>query len=105
MCTGVQTLFNIYSRIAGLFPACIQNASVCHSSFMGGYSLCLQIYVEVPRARLTMELARIKEADGDIASAATILQELQVNSYIFSMQNTAAFSLRLVALSLHMWTD
>ena len=37
-----------------------------------------QIYVEVPRARLTMELARIKEAEGDIASAATILQELQV---------------------------
>ena len=40
--------------------------------------LSLQIYVEVPRARLTMELARIKEADGDIDSAATILQELQV---------------------------
>ena len=41
----------------------------------------VQIYVEVPRARLTLELARIKEADGDIASAATILQELQVNQY------------------------
>ena len=37
-----------------------------------------QIYVEVPRARLTMELAKIKEDAGDIASAASILQELQV---------------------------
>jgi 26S proteasome regulatory subunit N5 len=40
-----------------------------------------KIYVEVPRARLTMELARIKEADGDIDSAATILQELQVETF------------------------
>ena len=41
-------------------------------------SHCLQIYVEVPRARLTMELSKIREAEGDIASAASILQELQV---------------------------
>lgn len=38
----------------------------------------LQIYVEVPRARLTMELAKIKESQGDTAEAATVLQELQV---------------------------
>lgn len=37
-----------------------------------------QIYVEVPRARLTMELAKIKESQGEIADAANILQELQV---------------------------
>lgn len=37
-----------------------------------------QIYVEVPRARLTMELAKIKESRGEIAEAANILQELQV---------------------------
>ena len=39
-----------------------------------------QIYVEVPRARLTMELAKIKESQGDIAEAATVLQELQVGN-------------------------
>lgn len=38
----------------------------------------MQIYVEVPRARLTMELAKIKEANGEIAEASSILQELQV---------------------------
>ena len=38
----------------------------------------VKIYVEVPRARLTMELARIKEENGEISEAADILQELQV---------------------------
>ena len=37
-----------------------------------------QIYVEVPRARLTMELAKIKEAKNEITEAANVLQELQV---------------------------
>ena len=37
-----------------------------------------QIYVEVPRARLTMELARIKESQDNISEAADVLQELQV---------------------------
>ena len=37
-----------------------------------------QIYVEVERARLTLDLAKIKEEQGDIAGAATILQDLQV---------------------------
>ena len=44
-------------------------------------SLCVcvaQIYVEVERARLTLDLAKIKEEQGDIAGAATILQDLQV---------------------------
>jgi 26S proteasome regulatory subunit N5 len=40
-----------------------------------------KIYVEVPRARLTMELAKITEADGDVSKAAEILQELQVETY------------------------
>ena len=34
--------------------------------------------MEVPRARLTMELAKIRESQGRVAEAATILQELQV---------------------------
>lgn len=37
--------------------------------------------MEVPRARLTMELAKIKEANGEIAEAAAVLQELQVCYY------------------------
>lgn len=40
-----------------------------------------KIYVEVERARLTQILAGIKEADGDVAGAATIMEELQVETY------------------------
>lgn len=40
-----------------------------------------KIHVEVERARLTMKLAKIKEADGDTAEAADILQELQVETF------------------------
>eukprot|EP00041_Stephanoeca_diplocostata_P005700 m.66477 g.66477 ORF g.66477 m.66477 type:complete len:452 (-) comp15949_c0_seq1:99-1454(-) len=40
-----------------------------------------KIHVEVERARLTMKLSKIKEADGDIADAADVLQELQVETF------------------------
>lgn len=40
-----------------------------------------KIYVENERARLTMTLAKIKEDDGNISEAASILQELQVETY------------------------
>ncbi|VEL22542.1 unnamed protein product [Protopolystoma xenopodis] len=40
-----------------------------------------KIYVEVERARLTRELARIKEEDGDIEEAASVLQELQIETF------------------------
>jgi len=40
-----------------------------------------KIYVEVERARLTYKLAKMREAEGDIALAGTILQELQVETY------------------------
>lgn len=40
-----------------------------------------KIYVEVERARLTQILAKIKEEDGDIAGASTIMEELQVETY------------------------
>ncbi|TGZ67496.1 hypothetical protein CRM22_004765 [Opisthorchis felineus] len=40
-----------------------------------------KIYVEVERARLTRELARIKESHGNIDEAASVLQELQVETY------------------------
>lgn len=39
-----------------------------------------QIYVEIERARLTRELARMKEAEGNVAEAAEILQEVAVVS-------------------------
>lgn len=38
----------------------------------------MKIYVEVERARLTHRLAKIKEAEGDITGAATVMLELQV---------------------------
>lgn len=37
-----------------------------------------KIYVEIERARLTKKLATIKEAEGNIDEASSILQELQV---------------------------
>lgn len=40
--------------------------------------IVLKIYVEVERARLTHRLAKIKEEDGDISGAATVMLELQV---------------------------
>jgi len=40
-----------------------------------------KIYVEVERARLTYKLAKMKEEEGDTKSAATIMQELQVETY------------------------
>jgi len=40
-----------------------------------------KIYVEIERARLTKILADIKEADGDILGAATIMEALQIETY------------------------
>lgn len=40
-----------------------------------------KIYVEIERARLTKILADIKEADGDIPGAASVMEELQVETY------------------------
>lgn len=40
-----------------------------------------KIYVEVERARLTKTLADIKELDGDVIGAASIMEELQVETY------------------------
>jgi len=40
-----------------------------------------KIYVEIERARLTKIIASIKENQGNIDEAATILQELQVETY------------------------
>lgn len=37
--------------------------------------------MEVERARLTLRYALMKEKEGDIATAATALQELQVETY------------------------
>lgn len=40
-----------------------------------------KIYVEVERARLTHRLAKLKEEDGNIAEATSIMMELQVETY------------------------
>eukprot|EP00049_Salpingoeca_infusionum_P003450 m.66654 g.66654 ORF g.66654 m.66654 type:complete len:444 (+) comp12130_c0_seq1:295-1626(+) len=40
-----------------------------------------KIHVEIERARITSKLAQIKEEDGNIAEAADVLQELQVETY------------------------
>ena len=49
-----------------------------------GWPLCgvwLQIYVEIERARLTRTLAQLHEAEGRVADAADVLQELQVETF------------------------
>jgi len=40
-----------------------------------------KIYLELERARITRKLAEMKEADGNISEAASVLQELQVETY------------------------
>jgi len=40
-----------------------------------------KIYLELERARVTRKLAEIREAEGDITEAASVLQELQVETY------------------------
>jgi 26S proteasome regulatory subunit N5 len=45
---------------------------------------CVQIYVEIERARLTRMLARIKEDEGNIDEAAEILQEVAVVRSLFA---------------------
>ena len=40
-----------------------------------------KIYVEVERARLTHRLSKMKETDGEVAEAAKIMQDLQVETY------------------------
>ncbi|XP_012935611.1 26S proteasome non-ATPase regulatory subunit 12 [Aplysia californica] len=40
-----------------------------------------KIYVEIERARLTRTLAKIREDEGDISTAASVLQELQVETF------------------------
>lgn len=40
-----------------------------------------KIYLELERARVTRKLAAVKEAEGDITEAASVLQELQVETY------------------------
>ena len=41
-----------------------------------------KIYVENERARLSLMLSKIREEEGNIAEAASVLQELQVNCSI-----------------------
>lgn len=41
----------------------------------------LQIFVEVPRARLTRQLSAIREAEGDVAGASALMQDLQVETF------------------------
>ncbi|GAA5821937.1 hypothetical protein JCM11251_004787 [Rhodosporidiobolus azoricus] len=40
-----------------------------------------KIYLEVPRARITRTLSQIRESQGDINAASTLMQELQVETF------------------------
>jgi hypothetical protein len=62
--------------------------------------LLLQIFVEIERARLTRKLAAMREAEGNIAEAADILQEVAVVSSSW-LQHDRGTSLLSVCNSLH----
>lgn len=49
-----------------------------YSPYITACTSLYKIYVEIERARLTMKLSKIKEAEGKLAEAADVLQELQV---------------------------
>lgn len=48
---------------------------------------CVQIYVEIERARLTKKLAKIKEEQGQIAEAADLMQEVAVSFFCLLVLN------------------
>jgi hypothetical protein len=50
-------------------------------AMLGLMFFSFQIYVEIERARLSRILAKIREDEGNIIEAASVLQELQVLSY------------------------
>ena len=69
---------------------CLQdNGNMCNG---GDGAECLQIYVEIERARLTRKLAQLKEAEGNIAEAADVLQEVAVvcPPHCLAMQHSQA---------------
>lgn len=74
---------NLYFEASGLK---IRNVSgIC--TWLSGLlqnrlPLCVQIYVEIERARLTKKLAGIKEEEGNIEEAAAIIQEVAVVGYL-----------------------
>lgn len=84
----------MYSYINHKWITCVQTSTVClrrvvvleFMLFFGKFQYLnrqfwFQIYVEIERARLTKTLATIKEQNGEVKEAASILQELQVTCY------------------------
>lgn len=60
-----------------------------------------KIFVEGERAKLTRMLAKIKEADGDVAGAADVLQEVHVETYgALTKKEKADFILEQIRLTL-----
>ncbi|CAM9289227.1 unnamed protein product [Scytosiphon promiscuus] len=60
-----------------------------------------KIFVEAERAKLTRMLAEIKEADGDVAGAAEVLQEVHVETYgALTKKEKADFILEQIRLTL-----
>ena len=57
--------------------------------------------MEIERARLTRILAKIREDDGDINAAATVLQELQVCFHSFSYETFDNFMVRMTFIRLN----
>ena len=69
-----STLCRLALCVLSLFEVCFVLKKVS-----GVFKHLFQIYVEIERARLTMTLAKIREDQGNVNEAATVLQELQVN--------------------------
>ena len=62
-----------------------------------------QIFVEIERARLTKQLAKLKEEEGKVDEAAEILQEVAVvrHSWSTSLSSMSAQQAQLAASKLH----
>lgn len=71
-----QLYLNAVSRLITLW-ARFPTELMLHSS-KAGAGLRAQIFVEIERARLTKQLARLREQEGKIDEAADILQEVAV---------------------------
>lgn len=68
---------NVFIVLINMYQSC----NLSNLMYIEYKYLMYKIYVEVERARLTHRLAKIKEEEGDIAGAASVMMELQVYAF------------------------
>lgn len=112
LCDNLQTLAKRRAQFSRVITAMVQKAMQYIDKYQeksGRIQLIEtlrtisegKIYVEVERARLTKQLADIREAEGNIDEASRVLQEVQVETYgAMEKREKAHFLLEQMRLTL-----